>query len=207
MSNVELNSERLFHWIDYVVFAFSLVVSAAIGIYHGFRGKKQSSVGEFLMGDRKMSLLPVALSMQATFLSAIFLLGVPAEIYTFGTMYLSNCIGHAIAIPIIAHLFVPIFRRRRLMISAHEVGYCYYYCYYYYCYYYYCYYYYCYYYYCYYYYCYYYYCYYYYCYYYCYYYSIDVLILIVHMTLTLGVHSTPRVKVKEEAKRWARNHD
>lgn len=127
MSNVEHNFERLFHWIDYVVFVFSLVVSAAIGIYHGFRGKKQSSVGEFLMGDRKMSLLPVALSMQATFLSAIFLLGVPAEIYTFGSMYLANCIGHAIAIPIVAHLFVPIFRRRRLMISAHEVGY--YYCY------------------------------------------------------------------------------
>ena len=99
---------KVFHWADYVVFVISLIVSAIIGIYYEVLGKKNYSVGEFLMGYRKMNILPVALSMQATFVSAIFVLGVPAEVYTYGSLFLVNIIGSILAVPIITHLFVPI---------------------------------------------------------------------------------------------------
>ena len=65
---------------DYVVFAAMLAVSAVIGIYYAFAGGKQSTTSEFLMGDRSMSVLPVAMSLMASFLSGISLLGIPVEV-------------------------------------------------------------------------------------------------------------------------------
>jgi hypothetical protein len=65
---------RHFSWADYTVFGAMLLVSAAIGIYHGcigrFRrgensGPARSESGEFLMANGQMSTIPVALSMLA----------------------------------------------------------------------------------------------------------------------------------------------
>jgi len=66
---------RFFSWQDYAVFAAMLVVSALIGIYHGFSWKKKpekaaeageaDDASEFLTGGGKMSTIPVALSMLA----------------------------------------------------------------------------------------------------------------------------------------------
>jgi len=60
---------------DYVVFGGVLAISASIGIYYGCTGGKQKTTSEFLMADRKMHLLPVTLSLLASFMSAITLLG------------------------------------------------------------------------------------------------------------------------------------
>ena len=60
--------------VDYVVFSLVLVVSAAIGIYHGCR-RRQGTVQDFLLGNRQMKILPVSLSMLATFMSAVTVLG------------------------------------------------------------------------------------------------------------------------------------
>lgn len=57
--------DRLFDWSDYLVFAAMLAVSAIIGIYHGFKGGKQQSSSEFLVGSRQLGTVPVALSMLA----------------------------------------------------------------------------------------------------------------------------------------------
>lgn len=74
-SVVSKQMARFFAWEDYTVFAAMLVVSALIGVYHGFsfgnkRKKKEpteveDSAGEFLTAGGKMSTLPVALSMLA----------------------------------------------------------------------------------------------------------------------------------------------
>eukprot|EP00058_Branchiostoma_floridae_P024193 XP_002609683.1 hypothetical protein BRAFLDRAFT_83696 [Branchiostoma floridae] len=64
---------------DYAVFAVSLLISAGIGLYYALTGGKQRTTQEFLMADRKMSAVPVAMSLMASFCSAIALLGQPAE--------------------------------------------------------------------------------------------------------------------------------
>ena len=76
-----------FSLVDYVVFALLLVLSLAIGLYHAYRGWGRHSIGQLLLADRKMGCLPVALSLLATFQSAVAILGVPSEIYRFGTQY------------------------------------------------------------------------------------------------------------------------
>ena len=72
---------------DYIVLVVVLAISAGIGIYYGCTGSKQSTTAEFLMANRQMGTAPVALSLLASFLSAITLLGTPAEIYVYGTQY------------------------------------------------------------------------------------------------------------------------
>ncbi|CAG0879584.1 unnamed protein product [Cyprideis torosa] len=53
----------LFSWVDYLVFALLLAVSAAIGIFYGFFKKQDSE--DFLMAGRSMSTFPMSMSLIA----------------------------------------------------------------------------------------------------------------------------------------------
>lgn len=65
---------------DYVVFAVMLVVSAAVGVYYAWADRGQSSSSDFLTGGRRLTALPVSLSLTASFMSAITVLSNPAEV-------------------------------------------------------------------------------------------------------------------------------
>lgn len=106
--------------VDYVIFAMVLAISAGIGIFFGCKGQKTTS--DFLMGGRSMSLLPVTLSLLASFLSAVTLLGTPTEIYTYDIMYLWIILGYLMMIPLAAHVYTPIFYNLKLT-SVFEVNY------------------------------------------------------------------------------------
>ncbi|XP_037384247.1 sodium-dependent multivitamin transporter [Talpa occidentalis] len=108
-----------FSVVDYVVFVLLLVLSLAIGLYHACRGWGQHTVGQLLMADRKMGCLPVALSLLATFQSAVAILGVPSEIYLYGTQYWFLGCSYFLGLLIPAHIFIPIFYRLHLT-SAYE---------------------------------------------------------------------------------------
>ena len=58
---------------DYVVFSSLLGVSLAIGIY--FSKKENNTSNDFLMGGRSMPVIPVSMSLIASSISAISLLG------------------------------------------------------------------------------------------------------------------------------------
>ncbi|KAI0221244.1 Sodium-coupled monocarboxylate transporter 1 [Lamellibrachia satsuma] len=104
----------MFTGLDYIVFLLMLVVSAGIGLYYGCTGGKQNTTKEFLMADRHMGVLPVSLSLLATFMSAIAVLGTPAEMYVFGTQYWMVWIGYVIMIPLAAYFFLPVFYNLKL---------------------------------------------------------------------------------------------
>lgn len=112
--------KKFFSVADYVVFVLVLVISAGIGIYYSCTGGKQKTTGEFLMADRQMSILPVTLSMVASFMSAIMLLGTPAEMYIYGTEYMIIFVAYIMVAPVAAYLYTPVFYRLRLT-SAYEV--------------------------------------------------------------------------------------
>jgi Na+/proline symporter len=119
---MEIQTTRRFHWVDYVIFVFSLAVSAGIGVYYAVRNKrgKHDTTEAFLMGERKLKIVPVALSTTASFLSAISLLGEPAEFYYFGSTFCLIIFGYLLTLPLAAHVFVPFFRKLHL-VSAYEV--------------------------------------------------------------------------------------
>ncbi|XP_016064969.1 PREDICTED: sodium-dependent multivitamin transporter isoform X2 [Miniopterus natalensis] len=109
-----------FSLVDYVVFTLLLVLSLAIGLYHACRGWGRHTIGELQMADRKMGCLPVALSLLATFQSAVAILGVPSEIYRFGTQYWFLGCSYVLGLLIPAHIFIPTFYRLHLT-SAYEM--------------------------------------------------------------------------------------
>jgi len=112
--------ENRFSALDYVVFAIVLAIASVIGLFYGCTGNKQSSTSEFLLAGRSMSVLPVALSLLASFMSAILLLGTPAEIVVYGTQYWMICICYCFVIPIAAYVFLPVFYRLQVT-SVFEV--------------------------------------------------------------------------------------
>lgn len=75
------------------------------------------------MGNRKLKTLPVAVSILVSFLSAILILGAPAEMYTKGTQYYMNVFGQMAAVVLGTILFVPLFYPLKLT-SMFEVCIC-----------------------------------------------------------------------------------
>lgn len=63
-----------FTWADYVMFVGMLLFSLLIGIFYAFRNRKKAN-DEYLLGGRSMSCGPVSLSLVASYISAILVLG------------------------------------------------------------------------------------------------------------------------------------
>lgn len=104
---------------DYVVFVVTLIFSALIGIYYYFSGNRQRSNQEYLLANKQMNVWVVSVSLMASFMSAITLLGVPAEIYSFGTIFFFINVSYAFGTPLSAHFFLPVFYRLNIT-SAYE---------------------------------------------------------------------------------------
>ncbi|XP_023035679.1 sodium-coupled monocarboxylate transporter 1 isoform X1 [Drosophila willistoni] len=130
-------SQALQHFgiVDYMVFVAMLAICAIIGFYFGFIEKKQkkkksklasngtdgagaagieeqrrgSEALDYLVGGRKMKVFPVALSLVASFVSGISLLGTSTEIYVYGTQYAFILITLAFSGAISWYIFLPVF--------------------------------------------------------------------------------------------------
>ncbi|XP_017079737.2 sodium-coupled monocarboxylate transporter 1 isoform X2 [Drosophila eugracilis] len=125
-------SQTLQHFgiVDYLVFIAMLAVCAVIGFYFGFIEKKEkkkklgekdgggaagveerrgSEALDYLVGGRQMKVFPVALSLVASFVSGISLLGTSTEIYVYGTQYAFILITLAISGTISWYIFLPVF--------------------------------------------------------------------------------------------------
>lgn len=100
---------RSFDVYDWIVFVGILLISLGIGIYHALAGGRQRTTGEFLMGNRKMSLIPTSLSILVSFQSAILILGAPAEVYTKGMQYYLYTFGQMFAVMLASVVYVPLF--------------------------------------------------------------------------------------------------
>ena len=108
---------------DYVVFAGVILVAAGIGLFQAIRSRKETSSAEFLLGGRQMTAVPVAMSLTASFMSGITVIGTPAEAYRFGAAFWLFGFSYAIMSAITAEVFVPVFYRLGIT-SAYEVGKC-----------------------------------------------------------------------------------
>ncbi|XP_034439044.1 sodium/iodide cotransporter isoform X1 [Hippoglossus hippoglossus] len=95
---------------DYAVFATMLLISMAIGLFQALR-KRSTSADEFFTGGRSMPAVPVGLSLCASFMSAVQVLGVPAEASRYGFRFLYMCLGQSINSLLTAYLFLPVFFR------------------------------------------------------------------------------------------------
>lgn len=120
MATVEAKERATFGAWDYGVFALMLLVSTGIGLWVGVARGGQRSAEDFFTGGRRLSALPVGLSLAASFMSAVQVLGVPAEAYRYGLKFLWMCLGQLLNSLLTALLFLPVFYRLGLT-STYEV--------------------------------------------------------------------------------------
>ncbi|CAK9818228.1 Sodium-coupled monocarboxylate transporter 1 [Anthophora plagiata] len=106
-----------FSWADYTVLAAMLVISCLIGTFYGFFAKKQETSQDFLLGGSSMGTFPMAMSLAASFITAIELLGNPAEMYEQGTQFWMTCLAFILVVPITSCLYLPVFMKLRLTSS------------------------------------------------------------------------------------------
>lgn len=106
---------------DYVVFAGTILAAAGVGLFQAVRSRKETSSAEFLLGGRRMTAVPVAMSLTASFMSGITVIGTPAEAYRYGAAFWLFGFSYAIMSAITAEFFVPLFYRLGIT-SAYEVS-------------------------------------------------------------------------------------
>ena len=95
-----------FGWEEYVIFALMLAVSASIGVYYWWKGQKNNA--DFLLGGKSMGVFPMTMSLVASFMSAITLLGTPAEVYKNGTQYCLLVLSYPFVMASAAHIYMPV---------------------------------------------------------------------------------------------------
>ncbi|XP_077301945.1 sodium-coupled monocarboxylate transporter 2 [Arctopsyche grandis] len=103
-----------FSWQDYSVLVGMLVISCCIGLFYGFFSKKQTSSDDFLLGGSSMGTAPMAMSLATSFITAIELLGNPAEMYQHGSQYWLICLAFIFVMPITSNFYLPVFMKLRL---------------------------------------------------------------------------------------------
>lgn len=93
--------------VDILLLTLSVLVSAVIGLYQGYVGRRATPEG-YLMGSRKMRPLPLAMSMMVGTVSAITIMGNAGEMYAYGTQLWIMDLGILLALVIIAKVMIPI---------------------------------------------------------------------------------------------------
>lgn len=96
-------------WADYLVIFITIFISISIGIYYRFSGGKQKSLEEYFIASRSMSIIPVAIALVVSFMSAITLLGLSSENYYYGSQFAIINISYVIGTPIVCYGFLPVF--------------------------------------------------------------------------------------------------
>jgi sodium-coupled monocarboxylate transporter 8/12 len=110
----ETISQVSFSWYDYSLFCVMLSLSAFIGIYFGCFGTKQSSANEYLMGDKKMKIFPISVSLIASHVSGVTLLAIPADIYRFGAGFWLMVPILVIMSAVIIYVYLPVFYKLQI---------------------------------------------------------------------------------------------
>ncbi len=117
MVSTTINSNKLIRkagatlaWPDYIVIIVTLVGVLLLGIYYGIiRRKHSKSLEAYFLGERNMGILPVTISLMATFYSAILLLGVPGEVHSqSGIMMIYEGLGAGVGTLLAGFTFQPL---------------------------------------------------------------------------------------------------
>ncbi|GFR31354.1 sodium-coupled monocarboxylate transporter 1 [Trichonephila clavata] len=95
--------------VDYIIIIISLLIPSVIGIVFRFSGGKQKSIKEYFLAGKNASKLPVIMSITATTLSSIFMIGAPSEVYRFGPLYCLFAVTLGVGLLIVSHIFIPVY--------------------------------------------------------------------------------------------------
>lgn len=117
----EMRHVGSFSLYDYSIVLGMLVISLGIGVFYGFFSGSENTSSDFLHGT-EMSLLPVSLSLTTSFITAIELLGNPAEMVYNGTQFSLIIISIFLVIPVAIKIYYPIYFKLQLTSCYEYLG-------------------------------------------------------------------------------------
>ncbi|KAL1129074.1 hypothetical protein AAG570_013606 [Ranatra chinensis] len=85
-----------------------LGLSAIIGIYFGCIKGGQDTISGYLLGGKKMPIFPISMSLIASYISGITLLGIPSETYLYGTQLYAIVLANFIVTIVILIFYLPV---------------------------------------------------------------------------------------------------
>ncbi|XP_076378292.1 sodium-coupled monocarboxylate transporter 2 isoform X2 [Megalopta genalis] len=110
MADGEDAARKTFDLIDSAVFVGMLGISAIVGVYYAYESRKNAdAVREYLVGGQNMSIFPISMSLIASYISGISILGLPAEMYVFGTQFWCGVISDSFVSLTMAFVYLPVF--------------------------------------------------------------------------------------------------
>ncbi|KAI5635411.1 sodium:solute symporter family domain-containing protein [Phthorimaea operculella] len=101
-----------FKIVDYCLFVILCLLSSAGGLWYSIQGAKKSKVADikdYLLGNRELSIVPVTLSLIATYLSGVTILGTPTEVFNYGIQLWLIIVAVIICCAIIILVYLPVF--------------------------------------------------------------------------------------------------
>ena len=139
-----------FGWEEYLILSLMLLVSTLIGVYFAWKGQKSNA--EYLLGGKRMGVLPMSMSLIATYvlvcvtwhypflplysyinvkinlrelyfrmMSAIGMLGTPAEIYRYGSQFGAILLSFPLVMYSVTYWYLPVFWKIEVS-TSYEVG-------------------------------------------------------------------------------------
>ncbi|KAM7307000.1 putative sodium-dependent multivitamin transporter [Ixodes scapularis] len=94
---------------DYIVLIGFLALSTSIGVFFAWSDRRQQSNKTFLTANKQLGWVPVSLSMMASFLSSIAILGLPSEVFVHGSSLWMGAVSSTIAVILAAYVFLPMY--------------------------------------------------------------------------------------------------
>ncbi|XP_077991470.1 sodium-dependent multivitamin transporter-like [Glandiceps talaboti] len=104
------NEVTPFSVADWAIFIGMLAVSAATGVYYAIVKGGQKTTSQYLVANRKLGCVPLAISYFVTFVSSIAVLGFPSEIFVHGIMFSWILVSCVLGYGISAYVFAPVIR-------------------------------------------------------------------------------------------------
>lgn len=125
-----IKSLQNFKGVDYSIFIIMLVVCAFVGIYFAYkdhekhkrrRADQNEEALDYLVGGRNLQVFPVAMSLVASLVSGISLLGTGTEIYLHGSHFNLIVISIYLMTFSLYYVTIPIYNELKIT-SIYEVS-------------------------------------------------------------------------------------
>lgn len=115
LSTVDMSSST-FGFTDWLILGGYIITISTIGsLFY----RKKATAGDFFLGGRKMTAIPVAISLVAADMSAISYMGAPAWTYQHNLELVWSTWSYLFVAPVVMYLFMPFYSRFKLY-TAYE---------------------------------------------------------------------------------------
>lgn len=102
------------HPFEYVIFTIIVGGNIALGLYFSFHRRVGHDTDEVFLGKRSLAMFPLAVSVLASMMSALGIVGFTAHYYAYGIHMMWSILPMLLTTPVITAIIVPVFYKLKI---------------------------------------------------------------------------------------------